>query len=536
MNAPVTRLVIPLSLGILIADWWPFLPLWVAVTGAAVLLAVCVAMVCLRGSKNGFMRVAMPLLAVAVLLTGYASMLSRAPERQPDRYARWCPAEATWADQRSFEGVVRETPLPGRKSFKVVVDVCAMTDSCGLWQPCSGRMMCFFQKSREAASLQVGQRVVARGVPRVPSDSLGYDGFNYRRYLHRKGIERQCYVDSSSFVVVGGGEASVQRWFSSLRGRMMVRIERAGLSREQEGIAEAMLLGWDEAVDEATRQRFQCAGIAHLLCVSGLHVGVVAWLLGLVFCWAGRRKGLMILKSVVQLSGVWCFVLLTGAAPSAMRAGLMFSLMVIGRNLFDSYNIYNNLCISALLLLLINPGVLFAIGFQLSYSAVFGIAAARPLMHLPFVKLRDGWRGLPAKVLVKVWEFTCVSIAAQVATMPLIVYYFHQLPVYFLIANLIVVPFAGLLLGTALALAVFVDSNLLGTLFSRLVALELDGVGAVTRWVSQLPHAVVDGIYMTLPMTWLLGAILVVVAKYINVKHQATTVAQPSPDVLSLIE
>jgi competence protein ComEC len=123
------------------------------------------------------------------------------------------------------------------------------------------------------------------------------------------------------------------------------------------------------------------------LAVSGLHVGIVFWLIALVFGFLQKQKSGRIFFMILSVSILWFYAFITGLSPSVMRASAMFSIVVIGENLHRKSNIYNSLAASAFILLLINPNNLYDIGFQLSYSAVFGIVFLQPkLEKLIFVK------------------------------------------------------------------------------------------------------------------------------------------------------
>ena len=521
MKTPLALIVIPLALGIVVADAVSIgVGLWVVFAVVALLLSLYGFLLwreCKHPSSNWWLG--MVILEAAVLCIGYSYYSARRPEARASHYTHSLSAEASSA--RGFGpryrlcGTVEEAPAERPRTYKVLLNVQGIEDSAGAMRHCSGLIMAYVQKSALAAGRRQGDSVVACAAVGMAADSIGADGFNYRQYLHRRGIERQCFIDSSSIVVRhcrSHYRASLMQRFDALRGNMLERIRSTSLSERQKGIASAMLLGWKDDVDEAARQQFQQAGIAHLLCVSGLHVGIVAWLAGVALAWVGRRRWQLVVKSLLQLAVVWFFVLLTGAAPSAMRAGMMFSFIVLGNSLSGGYDLYNNLCLSALVLLLINPGVLFSVSFQLSYSAVLGIAAVRPLLKPRFLQSLGHIRPLFKRCASYLWQLCLVSIAAQTATLPLVLYYFHTLPVYFLIANIVVVPFAGLLLATLVVMALLVGVAPIGGWVAWLASLELGVIDAITAWVASLPHAVVDNIYCTPLATAVLEAMLVVAA------------------------
>jgi competence protein ComEC len=168
-----------------------------------------------------------------------------------------------------------------------------------------------------------------------------------------------------------------------------------------------------------------------------------------------------------------------------------------------------------LLLLLIKPMLLFDAGFQLSYAAVAGIILwYRPLQQL-LPQSSKWFLWLPDRI----WQLICVSTSAEIATLPLLLYHFHQFSLYFLIANLTIVPFAGVLLATVL-LMLLTGSGWVTSLLSG----ELVIVDALTRWISSLPHAMLTDIYCDLPVALIITALILVLTLllYMQKNKEAT--------------
>ena len=176
----------------------------------------------------------------------------------------------------------------------------------------------------------------------------------------------------------------------------------------------------------------------HVLAVSGLHVGIIFFILNFLLTPLNRNKRLLKIKLFLLVGALWFYAFLTGLSPSVMRSCTMFSFIVVGENLNKRTNIYNTLAASAFLLMLINPLIIFGAGFQLSYIAVISIVFFQPrLAALVAVKNR---------ILKYVWDLFTVSVAVQIGTAPISIFYFHQFPVYFWLSNFIVIPGAALIL------------------------------------------------------------------------------------------
>ena len=213
-----------------------------------------------------------------------------------------------------------------------------------------------------------------------------------------------------------------------------------GVEGKQLKVASALLLGYRENLDKELVKSYASAGAMHVLAVSGLHVGILYLLLTRIFSFLKKVKkvknGKFIL-TILIVSFLWFYAIMTGLSASVMRATTMFSFIVIGNELLNrKTSIYNTLAVSAIILMIINPFIVYQVGFQLSYVAVVGIVYLQPKLNRLFYSRYKLVRG--------VWAITCVSLAAQIATFPLSLHYFHQFSTYFFISNLIVIPASSL--------------------------------------------------------------------------------------------
>lgn len=397
-----------------------------------------------------------------------------------------------------------ETPVERAHSYRVPAEVKQIgnTDTCVAVQ---GKIMLYLPKDSVSCSLCYGDVLAARGRLTLPSGVDNPYQFDYRTYLRRKGIARQCRIAEGDYRQIGHETGGLIAASKRLQRHLIERLQDSPLEPSQRGIAEALLLGWRGDLEEETQSRFRDAGIIHLLCVSGLHVGIIAALIGFV-CQPllHRRKWV---THALQLCSIWMFVLITGMAPATLRAGIMFSFFVVAQILERNNNSYNTLSAAALLMLCIQPTLVVDIGFQLSFTAVLGIVIFyQPLCRLippPITKQikhttkrkRDGWMQIGRHILYRIWQLACLSTAAQLGTLPISLYHFNQFPTYFLIANITIVPAAGLLVGTTLLLVLTATLPTATQVVGWVLRQELDAVDALTRWIQQLPGALLDHIY-----------------------------------------
>ncbi|MCC4213520.1 ComEC/Rec2 family competence protein [Leeuwenhoekiella parthenopeia] len=262
--------------------------------------------------------------------------------------------------------------------------------------------------------------------------------FDYGAYLKSKGIFGQIRLTKDSFIKISSDANSSKFSAHRFRSYLKFKLNRYELSPDSKAITYALLLGERQDLSTQLRQSYVDAGVIHILAVSGLHVGILMLIVQFLLKPLGNQKKTRLLRMLIVLAVIWLFAILTGLSPSVLRAATMFSFLQIGLVYGQRRAGYNALIASALILLLINPNLLLDVGFQLSYTAVFFIMWLYP-------KLEMLWKP-KNKILGYYWQLICVSLAAQVGVLPLSLYYFHQFPGLFLIANLVVLPVLGFIL------------------------------------------------------------------------------------------
>ena len=194
-------------------------------------------------------------------------------------------------------------------------------------------------------------------------------------------------------------------------------------------VASTLILGYKADLSNDVLQAYSKTGTIHVLSVSGAHVAILLILLSFGFSFLDRFKYGRLIKAILIILIIWYYSLLTGFSPAVCRAAVMISMVIIGKTYSRHISILNILAISAFFLLLYDPLFITDVGFQLSYLTVLGLIVLQPIVY-KWVHLENKWAD-------KLWALCSVSIAAQVITFPLSIYYFHQFPVYFLISNFV---------------------------------------------------------------------------------------------------
>ena len=385
-------------------------------------------------------------------------------------------------DKALFSGTLDEPPSERTNSFRAVVGIDRIFQGQEA-RICKGRVMVYFSKDSVVTGLKYGDRIIFSAAPVRVSPPANPGEFDYAGYLANKAIYHQVYLKQGAFRMVNEYECRGLRAFAFKVREGFLRIfSQYGIAGREYAVAAALMIGYDDALDPEQRREFSGAGAMHILCVSGLHVGIVFLMADKMFFFLGRRKKGQVLKPLMIILVIWLYALISGLAPSVMRASLMFSLVTVGNALNRKSHIYNTLAASAFLLLIFNPAMLFEVGFQLSYAAVAGIVTFQP--HLKKI-----WAP-QSKILKYLWDILLVSLAAQLATGPLSVMYFHQFPNYFLLTNLLVIPFAGILIYTGVIFLFFSLIPAFGKIAALVLVSEIKSLNWLIAMIEGLPGAV----------------------------------------------
>jgi competence protein ComEC len=271
-------------------------------------------------------------------------------------------------------------------------------------------------------------------ISRLPNNE-SFGGFNYTLYLNKKGIKYQLFNNQK--FVANQDKTDLQK-FLSVRNGLAEFIDKSTLSIESKDIVKALTLGEKLELNETISQSFSNTGIIHILAISGLHIGMISAMLLWLLKPLKRVKKFKYFPYLLAILALWVYAFAVGFTPSVVRAVTMFSFINIGLMMSRKSAIINTIAASMLLLLLFNPYYLFDVGFQLSYAAVIAIVLFYPILKK--------WYYPQSKIFSYFYDILLVSFTAQLGVLPISLYYFHQLPGLFLIANLLAIPMLSLLL------------------------------------------------------------------------------------------
>lgn len=255
--------------------------------------------------------------------------------------------------------------------------------------------------------------------------------FDYQSYLADHQIWHQSNLKKEELLKIDWGKGGVLLAYAlAFRREMVEKINRSLQNEDAKAIASALVLGYRNQLEQEVLNTFSITGTIHVLAVSGLHVGIVFVVFSSLLFWMKGRRWRFV-KAIVLIFLIWLYALVTGLSPSVLRASIMISFGIVAFSFARKGNIYNTIAASAFFLLLYNPHYITEIGFKLSYLAVLGIVILYPKIYALI--------GLKSRILSGIWSYAALSIAAQLATFPLVLYYFHFFPLYFLPANVLII-------------------------------------------------------------------------------------------------
>jgi len=308
------------------------------------------------------------------------------------------------------------------------------------WTSLKGKVKLYVYKSDRMPELIKGDRLLipSRLVPITHNNNPG--AFNFAEQQQRAGIYFQSFLSQDQLIVLPGVKKQTT---GSLRARLLSQLDTYIREPVTRSLTRATLFNEADDMDAQMQQDYANTGISHIIAISGMHVNMLFALFMLPLLWLKDKRKLW-LKYLLVLPFVWLYISLCNYPPSAVRAAVGFTLITLTVVLKRPQNNIHLLCINALILLIAEPVLLFHIGVQLSFLAVLSIFI--------FYPPKKKWYGSKYIALNLLWDTIAVSLAVQVLVFPLVLYYFHQFPVWFLVANCFAALFSVLQMGIAVLL------------------------------------------------------------------------------------
>ena len=343
------------------------------------------------------------------------------------------------------------------------------------------RLLLYLQRDSLAMPQMGDMLLVATRVER--GDTLG--DFDYGKYLRMQGIVGSGWAAKRNWQVVGHQSiAGIRSTAEQCQKWLHQQYIKMGIHEPELGILSALSLGYREELDKDVQQSFSAAGAMHILAVSGLHTGIVWGIIVWILTLGGlakplyEQRGWQSTLSILTLAALWVYAFITGLSPSVMRSALMVTMVEAGWLLRRNSNSINSLAAAAVIILLVNPLALWSVSFQLSFAAVTAIIVVARRMQQRVIIHRKVWQYIGGLLIV--------SVAAQIGTLPLTLYYFGQTSNYFALTNLVVIPaaFAVLVLGIG---SLAMSWCVVGEWFAEVAQWMTYGLRIFVQWIEGLP-------------------------------------------------
>ncbi len=498
---PFVRLLIALTIGIVL-QWYAD----ISITVWFISFSIAISCFCLFFLLHSYQQFKLQwlrgvLLLLLITICGGILCFIKNPYTQTHHYTN------VYQDGDAVMATVSETLTVKNKTYKTAATVTAVYHK-QKYLPATGTIIVYFDKQNSNPLLSFGCQFLFTKPLQTIKSTGNPAAFDYPRFLLFQGITAQLYLKSNEYKIVQQQQvSSFQVFLNKTRSYVIKTIQTFIPNKKESGVAEALLIGYRNDLDKQLVQSYSNTGVVHIIAISGLHLGMIYGFVLLLFSSFKNKKWYRFTVPVVALVVLWLFTLLAGAVPSILRSAVTFSFIAIGMFINRRPNIYNTLAASAFCLLVFNPFLLWDVGFQLSYAAVVSILLfTKPIYNCFYFQ---------NKLLNKLWQLSCVNIAAQILTLPLVLYYFHQFPLLFLFNNLLVIPLSEIILFVTVLLVAIGKFSLLAMWVGKATGALLWLMNSIIERTEKLPFSLLSNIKVDVVQAALLYIIIVLLAVWL---------------------
>jgi competence protein ComEC len=472
---PFVRICIPFVAGILVQQVSGVSYLFILTLVAGMLMVAIGALI-----RDIWVRQQIRTVTLTVLMFGTGAFIRHSVD--PDQKT----IQAAIAATSSVTAMIHSAG-PSSYGTKATLSIIS-TDDTGL--PDRLRMIAYVRDTIRVFS--PGDTVVISAVPEIIPAASNPFAFDISQYYRNQGIHLRAFVDAHEILAhqpaTGFG---LRRRCEEVRTVLSGIIQAHIQDRQISGVLEAMVLGVRDGIDDELKDAYAKSGAIHILAISGLHVGIVSFIL-FILIGKVRRKDHAVVKAgrvLVLLTGIWAFAGIAGLSPSVTRAACMFSIYLLGMMMRRSVKGLNVLACTALVFLCVDPLQLNSLSFQFSYLALAGIL----IFYKPIHRLYE-FNSRAAKFI---WSTMVMSIAAQLFLIPFLIYYFHQVSLVSLLSGLVAIPAAYAILcgGLILFLLHFITPAFAGQ-WAQLLQYIVRWTNEVMIWFSKLPMSHLADLYL----------------------------------------
>lgn len=468
---PITRIFVFFSLGIALADHlsqYEAMPVYCGIA----LIASLLAFILFRKKE---MFASLSLLTSSILLGAFIMSID------------WKGKQITLPEGNiSYEAVVSTTPILKNGNY-----------TCDLTTTSFERTYKLKAYIQATDSLHIGDRISCTSRWNTPHNFTPSPHFDYALYLKRHGYAATTFISLPAIVPEASTSVPLSLYPFLLRDKILsILVPSHATDDENQAAAlvAAMVLGDKSQLAPSTKQDYSAAGASHVLALSGLHISILLSILNILLNNVGIKTHM-----AMQLLFVWAFAFLVGMPVSILRVAIMFTLLIVSKAIGRTNYSLNTLFVAAFAILILSPQSLFDVGFQLSFTAVFFILVFSRCFWTRIDK--DTYRHHGKKLAF--FNIILVSFAAQLGTLPLILYHFGQFPVYFLLTNLCIGVFATIILSLGVLTIAVSFIPYIYPACQRILVFIASTMNDFTHFMASLPGSSIQDLYFNLPQVTL---------------------------------
>ena len=462
-----TKLSLLLILGVLLAYTFR--------VSLTVLICVLIGVLALLGLitfvfKKSTSSLFTPLFGITTVVLGMVSFTLSQPKIKPNYYGKHITTTPS-----TYHFKIKETLPPTAFGNRYIAKVLSVNQ-----YATSGAILVYTPTDSANTTLKVDQEFIFYGNSSPINGPKNPYQFDYKKYMDHQGIHYQVSTSEEQIILLEQGSTTMYGWAASLRERITESLQKHGFQGQELAIIKALLLGEKQDINSDTLEAYQKAGAVHILALSGLHIGILLFLLQWVLQplrYLPKGKSILLAVSLIIL---WCFAFIAGFSPSIVRAVTMFSFVSYALFLNRPSSNLNIIMLSVFFILVVQPQFLFQVGFQMSYAAVFAIIG-----FYPFLRDLFSFKHIVPR---KIWDLFAVSMAAQLGVLPISLLYFHQFPGLFLLSNLILVPFLGIIIGLGIMVILLSTVNALPQILVDTYNGIISLMNSIVSWIGAQEH------------------------------------------------
>ncbi|MDR2065219.1 MAG: ComEC family competence protein [Prevotellaceae bacterium] len=419
--------------------------------------------------------------------------------------------------QSFFNGVIIEKPDINERFTKLTLKITAYRDSLKNLIGVNEKVFVYVPTDSVSNILNIGDVLMLNAVFNANSPPENPEEFDYSYYLVRRKFFATAFVSADGYKKIRHENLWFRKAILNIQTAMFNCFEKAGIGGDNFAVLRALIIGDKRLLSDDIINSYTVAGAMHVLAVSGLHVGLVYSVLVFLLSMVKKRRFGKFIRAGTVFFGIWLYAALAAFSPSVCRACVMFSFVLFGDLYGKKVNIYNSLAASAFFLSIINPYSIFETGFQLSYCSVIAIVYFQPLMNKT-VYMRN-------KILKYIFALATLSIAAQLGTSVITIFYFHSFPSYFIITNILIIPLVTIIMFTVAATFFLSWIPFIGIWIGKFLNICVSLANGITQHVEMLPHSFINNIYVSKLQVCVIIVALILSAFYIEFGNKKNLIA-----------